>query len=72
MNPFESASVLEDARPSTASPARSATRCTQSCAPGAVRDALHGVWLGHPLHPVLVQVPGRGLRVRRRARRAAR
>jgi nitrite reductase/ring-hydroxylating ferredoxin subunit len=22
-----------------------------------VRDALHGVWLGHPLHPVLVQVP---------------
>lgn len=25
--------------------------------PGKVRDALHGVWLGHPLHPVLVQVP---------------
>jgi nitrite reductase/ring-hydroxylating ferredoxin subunit len=24
--------------------------------PGKVRDALHGVWLGHPLHPVLVQV----------------
>jgi nitrite reductase/ring-hydroxylating ferredoxin subunit len=23
--------------------------------PGQVRDALHGVWLGHPLHPVLVQ-----------------
>lgn len=22
-----------------------------------VTDALHGVWLGHPLHPVLVQVP---------------
>ena len=22
-----------------------------------VRDALHGVWLGHPLHPVLVQAP---------------
>ncbi|CAN5274925.1 hypothetical protein BH20ACT5_BH20ACT5_17040 [soil metagenome] len=22
-----------------------------------LRDALHGVWLGHPLHPVLVQVP---------------
>jgi uncharacterized membrane protein len=22
-----------------------------------VRDALHGVWLGHPLHPMLVQVP---------------
>lgn len=24
---------------------------------GRLRDALHGVWLGHPLHPVLVQVP---------------
>jgi nitrite reductase/ring-hydroxylating ferredoxin subunit len=25
--------------------------------PGRARDALHGVWLGHPLHPMLVQVP---------------
>jgi nitrite reductase/ring-hydroxylating ferredoxin subunit len=25
--------------------------------PGKVRDALHGVWLGHPAHPALVQVP---------------
>ncbi|WP_127784426.1 Rieske 2Fe-2S domain-containing protein [Rhodococcus sp. X156] len=24
---------------------------------GPVRDALHGVWLGHPLHPALVQLP---------------
>ena len=24
--------------------------------PGKVRDVLHGVWLGHPLHPVLIQV----------------
>ncbi len=23
--------------------------------PGRFRDALHGVWLGHPLHPLLVQ-----------------
>ena len=23
----------------------------------AVKDALHGVWLGHPLHPVLTDVP---------------
>jgi nitrite reductase/ring-hydroxylating ferredoxin subunit/uncharacterized membrane protein len=22
-----------------------------------IKDALHGVWLGHPLHPLLVQVP---------------
>ncbi|MFB6391749.1 Rieske 2Fe-2S domain-containing protein [Polymorphospora lycopeni] len=25
--------------------------------PRRLRDALHGVWLGHPLHPALVQVP---------------
>jgi nitrite reductase/ring-hydroxylating ferredoxin subunit/uncharacterized membrane protein len=25
--------------------------------PTAVKDVLHGTWLGHPLHPVLVQVP---------------
>ena len=24
---------------------------------GALKDALHGTWLGHPLHPVLVAVP---------------
>jgi nitrite reductase/ring-hydroxylating ferredoxin subunit len=31
-----------------------AARCLR---PGRVRDALHGVWLGHPLHPVLAQAP---------------
>ncbi|MFF5172578.1 Rieske 2Fe-2S domain-containing protein [Micromonospora sp. NPDC000089] len=25
--------------------------------PQKVRDLLHGVWLGHPLHPAMVQVP---------------
>src|SRR4051794_5925435 len=25
--------------------------------PQAVADLLHGAWLGHPLHPVLAQVP---------------
>lgn len=24
---------------------------------GAVKDALHGVWLGHPLHPLLTDLP---------------
>jgi len=25
--------------------------------PGRIEDALHGTWLGHPLHPALAQVP---------------
>src|SRR5579884_1104196 len=25
--------------------------------PGTVKNVLHGVWLGHPLHPALAQVP---------------
>jgi nitrite reductase/ring-hydroxylating ferredoxin subunit/uncharacterized membrane protein len=25
--------------------------------PGAIKDMLHGVWLGHPLHPALAQLP---------------
>ncbi|UOY00859.1 Rieske 2Fe-2S domain-containing protein [Blastococcus sp. PRF04-17] len=36
-------------------PARRAVRAVLR--PQAVRDVLHGTWLGHPLHPVLVQVP---------------
>jgi nitrite reductase/ring-hydroxylating ferredoxin subunit len=32
-------------------------KVVRSLKPGKVRDALHGVWLGHPLHPMLVQVP---------------
>jgi nitrite reductase/ring-hydroxylating ferredoxin subunit/uncharacterized membrane protein len=32
-------------------------RAARLIRPGKLRDALHGVWLGHPLHPVLVQVP---------------
>ena len=30
-------------------------RLARRIRPGKVRDALHGVWLGHPVHPVLVQ-----------------
>jgi|SRR5579862_6597898 len=30
-------------------------RVTRLIRPGRVRDALHGVWLGHPVHPVLTQ-----------------
>ena len=34
-----------------------ARRAVLSTLPTAVKDVLHGTWLGHPLHPVLVQVP---------------
>jgi nitrite reductase/ring-hydroxylating ferredoxin subunit len=32
-------------------------RAARLLRPGRARDALHGVWLGHPLHPVLAQIP---------------
>src|SRR5580658_7780257 len=32
-------------------------RAARLIRPGKLRDGLHGVWLGHPLHPVLVQAP---------------
>jgi uncharacterized membrane protein len=30
---------------------------TAAVRPQSVKDLLHGTWLGHPLHPVLVQLP---------------
>ncbi|RBY92002.1 (2Fe-2S)-binding protein [Blastococcus sp. TBT05-19] len=36
-------------------PARKAVQ--SALKPGAVKDFLHGTWLGHPVHPVMVQVP---------------
>jgi nitrite reductase/ring-hydroxylating ferredoxin subunit len=36
-------------------PARRAVNAARR--PQAFKDLLHGTWLGHPLHPVLVQVP---------------
>lgn len=32
-------------------------RLARQIKPGKARDALHGVWLGHPVHPLLVQAP---------------
>ena len=32
-------------------------RAARLIRPGKVRDGLHGVWLGHPVHPALVQAP---------------
>ncbi|MBO2463664.1 Rieske (2Fe-2S) protein [Actinomadura sp. LCR2-06] len=34
-----------------------AQKVARTVEPGRFRDALHGVWLGHPLHPALVQLP---------------
>jgi nitrite reductase/ring-hydroxylating ferredoxin subunit/uncharacterized membrane protein len=57
MRIFESVALLEDARPLDrfVTPVREAVR--KALGSGAVRDALHGVWLGHPRHPALVPVP---------------
>lgn len=40
---------------SVVTPMRKAVRALVP--PGRARDILHGTWLGHPLHPVMVQVP---------------
>jgi nitrite reductase/ring-hydroxylating ferredoxin subunit len=47
---LEQADALDDA-------AGIGQRAARRIPRGPVRDALHGVWLGHPLHPVLVQAP---------------
>ncbi|MER6301736.1 Rieske (2Fe-2S) protein [Kitasatospora sp. NPDC001539] len=39
------------------SPAGPLANAAESLPLGPYRDALHGVWLGHPLHPALVQLP---------------
>ncbi|WP_409328558.1 Rieske 2Fe-2S domain-containing protein [Trujillonella humicola] len=44
-----------DAFDKATEPARKAVQ--SALRPGALKDFLHGTWLGHPLHPVLVQVP---------------
>lgn len=56
MQPFDSVAVLENAATldRLAGPVRAGIR--KILGSGKVRDGLHGVWLGHPLHPTLVQV----------------
>jgi nitrite reductase/ring-hydroxylating ferredoxin subunit/uncharacterized membrane protein len=40
------------------SPARLTKKAVDAALPNStVRDALHGVWLGHPLHPALILLP---------------
>lgn len=56
MKIFESVTLLENAGvlDRAVDPLRTAVRKVLGAGPA--RDALHGVWLGHPLHPSLVQV----------------
>ena len=56
MQPFDAVTRLESARSLDrfAEPVRDAVQAVLP--PGAARDGLHGVWLGHPVHPTLVQV----------------
>ena len=55
------------------SPARLAKKAVDTALPTpTVRDALHGVWLGHPLHPAIVLLPLGSWISASRARPAAR
>lgn len=56
MQPFDSVERLEDLT-ALDRLAGALTAAGQAVQPQHLRDALHGVWLGHPLHPLLVQVP---------------
>src|SRR4051812_19998277 len=57
MQPFDSIDRLENA--SALDPIAAVMRRVVNTVvqPGSLRDALHGAWLGHPFHPVAVQVP---------------
>lgn len=57
MQPTRILDPLENAAP--LDPAVKAVRrvVTAALRPQRLRDALHGVWLGHPLHPLLTDVP---------------
>ncbi|GIF14006.1 Rieske 2Fe-2S domain-containing protein [Actinoplanes teichomyceticus] len=48
---------LEEARQLDKVSDRLQSAVTTTVRPQRLRDLLHGTWLGHPLHPVLVQMP---------------
>jgi hypothetical protein len=57
VQPFDSIARLEDLASLDPLISRIQGKVQALLPPGPVRDALHGVWLGHPLHPALVLVP---------------
>lgn len=50
MRPLENAVALDR-------PAAAYARAIDGVLPVAVRRVLHGTWLGHPVHPILITVP---------------
>jgi nitrite reductase/ring-hydroxylating ferredoxin subunit/uncharacterized membrane protein len=56
MWPFDQIDRLERAKALDGPAAAIRTQIQKLLADQRVKDALHGVWLGHPLHPVLVQM----------------
>lgn len=57
MQPFDSLDRLEQLTFLDPTVKKLRTTIQQKIQPQSLRDALHGVWLGHPLHPVLTDVP---------------
>lgn len=57
MQPFDAISRLEDAERLDPLAGKVSALAGKALRSQRVRDALHGVWLGHPLHPALVQLP---------------
>ncbi len=57
MQPFDSMTLIEDASPldRVINPLRTAVKAVLRGQ--RVRNLLHGVWLGHPLHPAMVLAP---------------
>ncbi len=56
MQPFDSVTRLESAVRLDGAVGAVESVVRAVLAPQAVRDALHGVWLGHPVHPTAVQM----------------
>ncbi|MEJ7659708.1 MAG: hypothetical protein WKG07_08815 [Hymenobacter sp.] len=57
MWPFNQIDRLENVASLDAVAAKVKPVVEKALANRRLSDTLHGVWLGHPLHPVLVQIP---------------
>lgn len=57
MQPFDSLDRLEQLTALDSAVQKLSGVFQEKIQPQSVRDALHGVWLGHPLHPVLTDIP---------------